>query len=454
MYKTIRYYFRLLVAFFSKYFFLIFLGMLMAGVFLYIYPRIILFIPRMRPSHRIGIIGNYFLSDLPSSVSNLIGMGLTSIDSQGLAVPGLADHWDYSPDGRTITFHLKSNIKWQNGFPVKSRDFQYQFRDAVFSYPDDSTIVVSLTEPFAPLPVLLSRAYLKIIKSSLFNRYNIVGTGNYRISSLKINGQQLIYLDLSPVNAKSNLSVIKYYFYPSPRLAISAFKLGLLDEIEDISDPLELSKWPNTQITSHALKNLYVGVFFNLQDSVFLGQSGKNMRLSLAYALDKSNWKYRSYGPLNPDSWALNQDLKSYAYDLTKAKLLLKNVEHIPRELNLSTVPAYIGVADKIKQDWEKLNIKINITVSPDIPSDFQILLIAQVIPVDPDQYNLWHSTQNLTNLTNLNNPRIDKLLEDGRKTYDIIQRKNIYFDFQKYLLEEIPVIFLYYPETYSIIKI
>jgi peptide/nickel transport system substrate-binding protein len=63
------------------------------------------------------------------------------------------------------------------------------------------------------------------------------------------------------------------------------------------------------------------------------------------------------------------------------------------------------------------------------------------------------HSTQNTTNITHLNNPRIDKLLEDGRKTLDLNLRKSIYSDFQRFLVEEVPAIFLFYPETYTLTR-
>jgi len=41
--------------------------------------------------------------------------------------------------------------------------------------------------------------------------------------------------------------------------------------------------------------------------------------------------------------------------------------------------------------------------------------------------------------------------LEDGRKVYDTEERKKIYQDFQKYLVEEAPAVFLFYPELYTI---
>ncbi len=43
-------------------------------------------------------------------------------------VPGAAEHWDVSPDGRVYTFHLRPGLKWSNGDGLTSADFLYSFR--------------------------------------------------------------------------------------------------------------------------------------------------------------------------------------------------------------------------------------------------------------------------------------------------------------------------------------
>ncbi len=43
-------------------------------------------------------------------------------------VPGAAEKWEVSPDGRTYTFHLRPGLKWSNGDPLTSADFLYAFR--------------------------------------------------------------------------------------------------------------------------------------------------------------------------------------------------------------------------------------------------------------------------------------------------------------------------------------
>jgi len=49
--------------------------------------------------------------------------GLTTRDENGKIVPGMAESWEVSPDGRTYTFHLRNDGKWSNGDPVTAQDF-------------------------------------------------------------------------------------------------------------------------------------------------------------------------------------------------------------------------------------------------------------------------------------------------------------------------------------------
>jgi oligopeptide transport system substrate-binding protein len=55
--------------------------------------------------------------------------GLTCIDeATSRPVPGMADHWDISPDGLVYTFHLRPGIVWSNADPVTADDFVYSIR--------------------------------------------------------------------------------------------------------------------------------------------------------------------------------------------------------------------------------------------------------------------------------------------------------------------------------------
>ncbi len=451
MYKKIRFYFRLLSALVSKYYPFLLVGAILSLTAVFLAPQIIKKVPTLRFTKKIALIGRYTLTDLPSPITEKISLGLTSVDPSGIPGPGVAKSWEVSPDGKTIVFALNDNFYWQNGKMLISEDIKYEFRDAVIEYPDRDHLVFRLKDPFAPLPTLLVKPIIHYESSGLIRKSRILGLGSYQVVGYKTNGSVLESLTLSPVRTDTKLPILTYKFYATPALARTAFKLGLVDEIAGLPDLTELKSWPNTVQIALPAKDRYIGLFFNTESPDFSGAAGKNFRLALSYAIDKSRWPNRAIGPIEPESWAFNSEVKKYDLDLARAADLLKKVEKIPEKLVINTVPAYLTVAEAIKSDFDKLKLNSEIVVVQDIPADFQMLVIAQATPQDPDQYNFWHSTQSTTNLTRLNNPRIDKLLEDGRKVYDSSERQKIYQDFQKYLVEEAPAAFLFYPESYTI---
>ncbi len=61
-------------------------------------------------------------------IANALYEGLTVFDEKtGTALPGTAERWEISPDGRGYTFHLRANARWSNGDRVTARDFAYSF---------------------------------------------------------------------------------------------------------------------------------------------------------------------------------------------------------------------------------------------------------------------------------------------------------------------------------------
>jgi len=67
--------------------------------------------------------------------------GLVQYDTQNKVVPCLAEKWDISPDGLTYTFHLRPNVKFQNGSPVTADDAAYSIL---------RTLNPKLSSPVAP----------------------------------------------------------------------------------------------------------------------------------------------------------------------------------------------------------------------------------------------------------------------------------------------------------------
>ncbi len=113
--------------------------------------------------------------------------GLMQMDTDGAAIPAIAESYDLSEDGRTYTFHLR-DAKWSNGDPVTSGDFVFAWRRICqnageYAYmmdeianikgaaaiiwdgadpatlavtaPDDKTLVVELEVPVSFFPSLM-----------------------------------------------------------------------------------------------------------------------------------------------------------------------------------------------------------------------------------------------------------------------------------------------------------
>lgn len=56
--------------------------------------------------------------------------GLVKWDEKNRIVPGMAEKWEVSPDGKTYTFHLRHGVKFHNGREMTADDFKYSFERA------------------------------------------------------------------------------------------------------------------------------------------------------------------------------------------------------------------------------------------------------------------------------------------------------------------------------------
>src|SRR4030066_345351 len=246
----------------------------------------------------------------------------------------------------------------------------------------------------------------------------------------------------------------EFKFFPTEESAKNAFKLGQVDILKDLYNQNPFIDWKTAKVVKTWDNNLVVTLFFDIQDPTL---SEKTIRQALNYAIDKNKFDGpRVISPISSTSWAYNPQVKAYDFDLKRAKEI---IDALPKEakanlkIRLVSAPILLPVAEQIAEGWKNVGIESQILVSSVIPQDFQAYLAIFEIPKDPDQYAIWHSTQESSNISNYKNPRIDKLLEDGRAELDLNARRSIYLDFQRFLLEDVPAAFLYNPSTYEIVR-
>lgn len=152
-------------------------------------------------------------------VTGYIFDGLTTLNGQTLKVqPALAKSWEVSPDGMTWTFHLREDVRWNDGAPFGADDVVFTFNELIYNDDiasssrdiftienktikvekvDNLTVRFILPVKFAPFLQSLSQPILpkhKLAKAVTDKKFNftwgldtdpaeIVGTGPFRLSN-------------------------------------------------------------------------------------------------------------------------------------------------------------------------------------------------------------------------------------------------------------------------------
>ncbi|OGG13882.1 hypothetical protein A2875_05230 [Candidatus Gottesmanbacteria bacterium RIFCSPHIGHO2_01_FULL_46_14] len=422
-----------------KYRFSLIIGLIIGIVgslgFFRLYPFASRFL--LRPTQNIAMVGEFTPSNLPLTIQQRISRGLTQIAPDGSVIPSLATNWEVKDEGRQYVFTLDTSAVWHTGKTLTANDINYNIRNVIFTPLDAATLKVTLQEPFSP--------FLTLLAKPIFQR-GLRGVGEYRVSGIRLNGERVVYLKLTPAKDMS-LPNLEYRFYRTEAAAVLAYKLGNVDSIEDATEPTQLKDWRNTTITTHTKNDRIVAVYFNLKNS-FVAE--KAVRQALAYAVPDLGTP-RVNSPIGSTSWAFSDKGRNYTFDMARARRLLGQESSPSGQIVITTFSQYLDTAQKIAGSWNQLGIPTTIRVENTVPEGYQVLISAQDIPPDPDQYPFWHQTQAQTNITGYANVKIDKLLEDGRREIDPEKRKIIYADFVRYLTEDVPAIFLYHPAFYTI---
>ncbi|HVT01722.1 MAG TPA: ABC transporter substrate-binding protein [Patescibacteria group bacterium] len=395
---------------------------------------------------KIGYSGSYTVTNLPNNILQNVSYGLTKVEKDGSITPAAAYKWDIKNSGKTYIFYIRKGQYFNGHNELTAQNINVSFKDVTKKVIDDYTVEYDLKDPYAPFLATMSKPILY---------KNFSGLGQYKVTKVELNGGFVKTINMQDKNHPEYKKII--IFYPTNEALKIAFVLGDLDVIESVPnvdvDNQNLANWNNTKVEKTTDYSELVTLFYNNADSIL---SDKRIRQALSYALP-STFKEgeRAYSPIPPTSVYFSKGPNYGISDLSIAKSLLDGQNDLKKQtLIISTTPEYQELAQEVINSWSKLGVKAKIKVEDKLPDKFQILLYPIKLPEDPDQYTIWHST-GINNIMNYkNNKRIDKLLEDGRSTTDKEKRLSIYADFQKYLIDDAPASFLYFPYSYNISRL
>jgi len=259
-------------------------------------------------------------------VSDMI-MGLTQSDPEGKPVPGVATHWETSPDGKTWTFHLRHDVVWSDGVPLTSEDFVYALRrlmdpteaaeyasllyviknaEAVNSgklpatalgiaAPDPYTVVYTLEHPAPYLLELAKHQTMLPVPKHVVEKWgdawstpeHYVSDGPYKLVSWKLGDH--IHLVKNPLFYEADkvcVDEVNYYPTTDTVAAEKRVRSGELDE----NDTFEANRadFLRKQMPGYVHSHTYLGTdyfVFNQRDPGPLRD--RRVRLALAMSIDR-----------------------------------------------------------------------------------------------------------------------------------------------------------------------
>ena len=442
-------------------------------------------------------------------LSQIIFNGLFKYNGQGQIENDLADSYTVSEDKLTYTFSLKPNVLWHDGANFKAEDVLYTvnlIKDPAYKSPlrsnwqgietniiDDYTIAFQIKNPYAGFLNNLTFGILPkhIWESVGPDKFSLtdlnlqpIGTGPYKYSAIQkdSNGNIISYkLAANPnyFGGKPYISKITFNFYTEDDTIMDALNKKEIMGINSISPQrIPAIKVQQSTIINKSAIPRYFAVFFNETKSVPL--ANHEVRNALAYATDRQEIIDKVlngngnpvYSPILQGMIGYTDDIEKYNFDLNKANQILddakwtrgddgfraKDGKNLEFSLITTDLNELAETANVLKTQWEKIGAKVNVNTYSSFdmqqnyirPREYDALLFGQVLGADPDPYSFWHSSQKKDpglNLALFDNSETDKLIEAGRVEFDSEKRAQIYQDFQKKLLAELPAVFLYSPD-------
>ena len=443
-----------------------------------------------------------------ADINNLVFNGLVKYDKNINIVGDLAESWNVSGDGKTIVFNLRKHIRWHDGKPFTAEDVEFTYQKLIdpkvkTPYSSDFELVkkfeiinpykikITYKEPFSPGLISWGMGIIPkhIFQTGDFNTHpsnrKPIGTGPYKFVEWKTD--EKIVLEANPDYFEGPPKISKYIYRIIPDQSVQFLELRN-ETIDSMGlTPDQFNAYPSffTNYNKFRYPSFgYAYLGYNLLNPLF---KEKEIRQAIAHSINKKEiidgillgLGVPATGPYPPTSWAYNPDVKDYEYNPEKAKKIFRKYGWIDSDKDgwldkngkkfEFTIITNQGnksravAAELIQAHLKKVGIKVNIRIlewSTFIhqyidKKNFDAVILGWSLSRDPDQYPLWHSSQQKEgqyNFVSYTNKEVDKLLEEGRRIFPEKQRQKIYRKIHKILAEDQPYTFLYIADALPVI--
>ncbi len=404
---------------------------------------------------------------------------------------------------RILDPNIASTGAWVFNDKVK-RSGDGEVDDDWVTAPEDYTLVVKLERPFAPFLEILTMPYAFVIPQEAVDKYgkdfriHPVGTGPFKFKSWD-EGNSLILLKNENYWRKDEsgnqlpyLDAVQVSFINDKNTELLTFQQGKLDFASGI-----LARSADAILKKDgSLKEEYVGKFkvekVDYMNTEYIGLlldkdltpadhpfHNKKFRQALSWAINReemvsyllNNVGTPGHSGMIPPAMSAFDDneVVGYSYDVKKAEELLKEAGYpegkgLP-ELKIYTTAQSKPFVEYLQKQWEAIGVKIEIEINQ-VPTHQELVDNSKVnffrgswlgdYP-DAENYLALFYSKNFSpagpNKTHFVNEKFDSLYNAAILETDGFARFDIYLEMDKLIVDEAPVIVLFYDEVIRLIQ-
>jgi peptide/nickel transport system substrate-binding protein len=404
---------------------------------------------------------------------------LVEPDQAGKIVPALAESWSVSGDGRSWTFRLRKNVLFHNGDQFTSRDVKATFERLLdrktasphvndfnvissIETPGDSTVVLRLAAPFAPLLSYLASGWGAILPASLIAQdHNFgarpVGTGPFiladwiRDDKVVLRKNPRYWMQGQPV-----LDGLEFRIVPERSVQVQGLLNGEIDMV-DLNDNVQvpfIERQPSTKVDV-SMTSLVMVLAMNTRRPLL---NDLRVRQAINLAVDKKQVIDVAYGggkvigtfmdfsdPFYKDFSGL------YPYNPERARALLAQAGVGPANVLEMALPQNYEPHVKAGQLFQEMLSKVGLTVKLKLVDwatwigdvyrggNFDLTVIGHTGKLDPD--GRLNGSQIV--YTGWKNEEAARLAAAARSTPGFESRKRMYDRILEIYAREVPFVFV-----------
>ncbi|MBU1002917.1 MAG: peptide-binding protein [Proteobacteria bacterium] len=447
-----------------------------------------------------------------SDIAGLLYVSLLRYNKDLELVPWAAKRFDVLDGGLRLAFELHPGIMWTDGVETTAADVEYTYKMMVdpktptayaesyklikeFKVTGRYTFEVTYAEPYARA---LSTWAGEILPKHLLENENLlettfsrqpVGNGPYMLKEWKAGSHLILAANPNYFKGRPYFDEVVYRIIPDQATMFLELKAGNLD-IMGVTPQQFLfqttgPEWERyfRKYTYQAFAYTYLG--WNLNHPLFQDAA---VRRALAHAIDRESLVKGvllgqgsvTGGPYKPGTYWVNDKIEPYPFDPAKAKALLAEVgwtdsdddgvldkDGKPFAFTILTNQGNeqrIKIATIIQSNLKGVGISVKIRTVEWAAflkefvdkGNFDALVMGWTTIIDPDLYNVWHSSSAVPgglNFVGYKNAELDGLLDRGRHLVDRVERKKLYDRAQEILHRDQPYCFLYSPMALNVVS-